>query len=658
MKITLLLSSVGRWREFPSLMRSYLNRRRFGRNNPPSDLASSHGCRKLSGSRKSTAKLALIVPYRESPDPVTLSQGDGRADQLKQFTDHMNRFLTEVDYHIFVIEQSQDALPFNKGYLMNVGFNLAALDFDYFAFHDVDQLPTNPRNTYAYPDSPTHLCVTTDGRTQYRSMVGGVLLINREDFIACNGWSNRYLGWGQEDDDMANRLRNTVGYERLAKDIGTYRSIDHPKVMGLDETYQFHKNRCYLNACANTVNREDGYLDATFDIQSRSRLSDRSTKHVVSIAGPSRLFGYHCYAAAADTSGNMALYEHTLVSSQIVAVHDGIIDRTRVRVRAGGGEMPSHPIPEESEYPVFENGALQIGEAGTIDLTRFEGYQSQFIASAVSATKLRSDGEETLPTFVVERREYVNLYHTLIELFNAFVAIQLLARDEPFNLLFLDGHCRGALDSAWKDILNPKSILRLHDLPKDTTRFRKLVLVPGGYASPLYDTGRIEPSRFNNFLSDFIDQILDAYNVETEPSSDRVLTFVNRIDHRPHPRSDGIVCRKVEDIDATIELLKQLYPLHRIQVRSFESLPLGEQVRIVHRSDVLCGVHGAALMHTLFMRPCTELVEFRPHTFRRNRIFENLAMLRSVHYRSYLARTKRTLADGKLVVELTTKRKR
>ncbi len=608
------------------------------------------------GPAERAKRLAIIVPFRESQNAADLSQGEGRAAQLTQFLAHMAGFLAGTDYHIFVIEQSQDGLPFNKGCLMNVGFKLAAPDFDYFAFHDVDQLPTNPLNSYAYPPAPLHLCVTTDGRAQYRSMVGGVLLINKDDFVACRGWSNRYLGWGQEDDDMANRLRHTVGFSRAAPEVGTYTSLCHPRTHGLDETYQFHKNRSYLRQCEHAANPEDGYRDATFAVESRATLSDRATRWVVSIPGPSPRFGYHCFAKSSEATGDISLLEHVAVRSQIVALRNCAIDRTRVRLRAGGGEMPAQPIPEEQELAAIEPGALQVRDLGGFDPQRLGGYQRQFLASAEISRTPREEGEEPVTTFVVERREYVNLYHTLIELFNAYVAIQLLARDEPFNLLLLDGHCRGALDPLWTDILQPARVLRLQEYARDETRFKKLIMVPGGYDSPLYNTGSLEPSPFGDFLSDFIAFVLSAYEVADRPSGGPVLTFVDRRDYQPHPRSDGIVCRKVEDLEATLALLRGLYPQHRIDVRSFESLPFGEQLRIVRDSDVLAGVHGAALAHVLFMRPDSELVEFTPQAYRRNDIFKHLAGLRGVRYRRYLARTKRELRGGKLVVEPTTRR--
>lgn len=644
---------VRRWQEFPARLRTYFRRRRFVRYQRIPEVAAQPPLQTAAGPEARARRLAIIVPFRESQHPANLSQGEGRASQLTQFIAHMAGFLAGTDYQIFVVEQSQDGLPFNKGYLMNVGFNLAAPDFDYFAFHDVDQLPTNPLNSYAYPETPIHLCVSTDGTTQYRSMVGGVLLINKGDFVACQGWSNRYLGWGQEDDDMANRLRNSVGFRRATEEVGTYQSIGHARTQGLDETYQFHQNRSYLLRCEHALNPEDGYREAKFAVESRVEVSAQCTRWVVAIDGPSRLFGFHCYVKSAEALGDVSLHEHVAVRSQIVALRDCVLDRTRVKLRAGGGELPLQPIPEEQEFAVFEPGALQVRDLGAFDPQRLGGYQQRLLASAAGGQSPREGGEEPVTTFVVERREYVNLYHTLIELFNAYVAIQLLARAEPFDLLLLDGHCRGSLDPLWTDILKPRRSYRLHETPRDLTRFRHLVLVPGGYDSPLYGTGRVEPSRFDDFLSGFVATVLRAYAIKDRSTPDRVLTFVDRRDYKPHPRSDGIVCRKVQDLGLTIDLLRRLYPHHRIDVRGFEDLPFGQQLQIARDSAVLGGVHGAALAHVLFMRPDAELVEFRPREYRRNEIFEHLARLRGVRYQCYLAETKQVLPGGKLIVEPT-----
>ena len=63
-------------------------------------------------------------------------------------------------FTIFIIEQSRQFL-FNRGALLNVGFQLLqGSDYDHFAFHDVDTLPTERGHIqYTYPAgiAPLHL---------------------------------------------------------------------------------------------------------------------------------------------------------------------------------------------------------------------------------------------------------------------------------------------------------------------------------------------------------------------------------------------------------------------------------------------------------------------------------------------------------------------
>ena len=64
----------------------------------------------------------------------------------------MKDYIKDIDYEIFIIEQSDDK-PFNRGKLLNAGYKYA-LDkgCDYFVFHDVDMLPEDV--DYSYSDKP------------------------------------------------------------------------------------------------------------------------------------------------------------------------------------------------------------------------------------------------------------------------------------------------------------------------------------------------------------------------------------------------------------------------------------------------------------------------------------------------------------------------
>lgn len=101
------------------------------------------------------AKVAVIVPYRD------LDPAQRRSAHLEQFVPYMEGFLARKvagggegggaggagavgDYRVYVVEQSADGRKFNRGKLLNIGFDLARREgCGAFLFHDVDLLPSD-----------------------------------------------------------------------------------------------------------------------------------------------------------------------------------------------------------------------------------------------------------------------------------------------------------------------------------------------------------------------------------------------------------------------------------------------------------------------------------------------------------------------------------
>lgn len=94
--------------------------------------------------QKSVKKFAVIVPFRDN-------KFQNRSGQLKKFVPEMTKFLNngidrlglkdKREFIIIVVEQSDDGRKFNRGQLLNIGFNLAkGCGCDYVIFHDVDLL--------------------------------------------------------------------------------------------------------------------------------------------------------------------------------------------------------------------------------------------------------------------------------------------------------------------------------------------------------------------------------------------------------------------------------------------------------------------------------------------------------------------------------------
>uniref|UniRef100_A0A8C5KWS5 Beta-1,4-galactosyltransferase 7 n=2 Tax=Jaculus jaculus TaxID=51337 RepID=A0A8C5KWS5_JACJA len=143
-------------------------------------------------------RLAVLVPFRE------------RFEELLVFVPHMHRFLSrkKIRHHIYVLNQV-DHLRFNRAALINVGFLESGNSTDYIAMHDVDLLPLNEELDYSFPEAgPFHVASPElHPLYHYKTYVGGILLLSKQHYQLCNGMSNRFWGWGREDDEFYRRIK-------------------------------------------------------------------------------------------------------------------------------------------------------------------------------------------------------------------------------------------------------------------------------------------------------------------------------------------------------------------------------------------------------------------------------------------------------------------
>ena len=117
--------------------------------------------------------------------------------------------------------------------LMNVGFVEAMADFNWTCaiFHDVDLLPEDDRNLYTCPQQPRHMSVAVDKfsyKLPYPDIFGGVTALLQDHFRRINGYSNKFWGWGSEDDDVRRRvLFHNLTVTRYEEDVARYKMIVH-----------------------------------------------------------------------------------------------------------------------------------------------------------------------------------------------------------------------------------------------------------------------------------------------------------------------------------------------------------------------------------------------------------------------------------------------
>ena len=158
----------------------------------------------------SKTNVAIIVPFRD------LHPSQNRAQHLARFVPHMTAFLSKQvatgnvkDFHIYIVEQSSDGRKFNRGKLLNIGFDYAkrARSHDVYIFHDVDLLPGDDLGTWysRFPKTPIHIARCWDRYSNNPKYFGGIVSFSASDMKRINGYPNTFWGWGGEDDEMQKR---------------------------------------------------------------------------------------------------------------------------------------------------------------------------------------------------------------------------------------------------------------------------------------------------------------------------------------------------------------------------------------------------------------------------------------------------------------------
>ncbi|KJH43761.1 N-acetyllactosaminide 3-alpha-galactosyltransferase [Dictyocaulus viviparus] len=219
----------------------------------------------------------IVVPFRD------------RDEELSVFVPHIAKFLREqsVDYNILLMNQT-DEFRFNRASLINVGwFEADRVGCDYMVMHDVDLLPLNPQINYRYPGEGVVRHISSPSyhpKYNYSKFIGGILMLTMNDYKILNGMSNKYWGWGLEDDEFYLRIKdaglNLTRIENLSTNRSntfrhlhdTNRKRDYAVVT--KEQKAMKKRRDYVSGLNNVI----------YSIAARhTRFFDEVTVHVVDV---------------------------------------------------------------------------------------------------------------------------------------------------------------------------------------------------------------------------------------------------------------------------------------------------------------------------------------------------------------------------------------
>lgn len=202
-------------------------------------------------------RVAIVVPFRDT-------EGQNRSEQLKRFVPHMERVMDAslVPYRIYIVEQQDLDLKFNRGKLLNVGARQAIRDgCTRLVLHDVDLLPSLDLSAAYAADfeAPCHLArVWGRYSADDPTYIGGVLGMSVVDFCRCNGFPNDYWGWGGEDQALRRRL-DLNRLDCTAPSKGSYEDLENMSLQEKLASLRSHtrsSDTAYVNDWKNVVKTE------------------------------------------------------------------------------------------------------------------------------------------------------------------------------------------------------------------------------------------------------------------------------------------------------------------------------------------------------------------------------------------------------------------
>lgn len=154
----------------------------------------------------------------------------------------MNKFKNK-DYEIIVSEQDDDD-NFNISAVQNIASLYSKGNI--LIFHQVDYVPSDdvsydikdqpilPARRGIFLDESGNKRDINDIPGGYRNweneidsnFYGGVIILTREQFEKINGFNPLYKGWGNEDEDLRERLK-WAGYSPIRNKVGTFYCLYH-----------------------------------------------------------------------------------------------------------------------------------------------------------------------------------------------------------------------------------------------------------------------------------------------------------------------------------------------------------------------------------------------------------------------------------------------
>ncbi|XP_063435523.1 uncharacterized protein LOC134716453 [Mytilus trossulus] len=295
---------------------------------------------------------------------------------------------------------------------------------------------------------------------------------------------------------------------------------------------------------------------------------------------------------------------------------------------------------EEREYLSLEKGYFQIPCLNCTEISKDTFGKDDPKSRWVNVIQCSNNTNDISLTrcydfaIALTRFEYANFYHTMTDWFNTFLMAKLFKRTKRnLTILWIDAHPKGMLDTTWKTLFG--TIIQTSSLSKPLTAM-KLIWGINGYDSLLNQ----HHLSFIPYIEEFRKFFLKSHGLDVSHklNCDRVnILVILRHDYIAHPRNPkGKIARKMKNENEILTSLSSLFPSVDVKGVQIDSYSMNKQLELVSKTDILIGVHGAGLSHTLFLPKHAGIIELYPFKVSlRKENFKAFARWRKLTYMSW-----------------------
>lgn len=181
----------------------------------------------------------ILIPYRNRKEHLDLFI----KDVIPLFELYLKPF------KLVVIEQEEGKI-FNRGMLLNIGFNEYKDKSKYFFTHDVDIIPKEQCVKELYTKSEYDVIRIFNG---HETSLGGIIKIINSSIFKINGFPNYIWGWGIEDRALYYRYKimnhsispnytNNNNFIKLYHESNCETYINEKKIISDKENEIFNSN--------------------------------------------------------------------------------------------------------------------------------------------------------------------------------------------------------------------------------------------------------------------------------------------------------------------------------------------------------------------------------------------------------------------------------